>query len=318
MKRTLRIGTRGSALALAQTGTVAQALEQAGATVEIVTVSTPGDRSSAPIPEIGIGVFTSALRDALAAGEIDVAVHSYKDLPTAPDPRLSLAAVPRREDPRDALCARDGLTLGELPAGAVIGTGSPRRTAQLNALGLGWEIKPIRGNVDTRLKKVVDGELDAVVLARAGLARLGRLDAITESLDPLQMLPAPAQGALAVECRVADVDTEHLLRATLDDQASRAAVTAERAMLAALEAGCSAPIGALADVVEDLDADGRVVERLSLRGVAATPQNDLLRASAIGEMTAAEQLGKALAAELLDLGAAALSGPRGVNEMGSA
>ncbi|MCK2236726.1 MULTISPECIES: hydroxymethylbilane synthase [unclassified Crossiella] len=318
MKRTLRIGTRGSALALAQTGTVAQALEQAGATVEIVTVSTPGDRSSAPIPEIGIGVFTSALRDALAAGEIDVAVHSYKDLPTAPDPRLSLAAVPRREDPRDALCARDGLTLGELPAGAVIGTGSPRRTAQLNALGLGWEIKPIRGNVDTRLKKVVNGELDAVVLARAGLARLGRLDAITESLDPLQMLPAPAQGALAVECRVADVDTEHLLRATLDDQASRAAVTAERAMLAALEAGCSAPIGALADVVEDLDEDGRVVERLSLRGVAATPQNDLLRASAIGEMTAAEQLGKALAAELLDLGAAALSGPRGVNEMGSA
>ncbi|MCO1579279.1 hydroxymethylbilane synthase [Crossiella sp. SN42] len=318
MKRTLRIGTRGSALALAQTGTIAQALEQAGATVEIVTVSTPGDQSMAPIAEIGIGVFTSALRDALAAGEVDIAVHSYKDLPTAPDPRLALAAVPRREDPRDALCARDGLTLGELPAGAVIGTGSPRRAAQLAALGLGWEVKPIRGNVDTRLKKVVNGELDAVVLARAGLARLGRLDAITESLDPLQMLPAPAQGALAVECRVDDVDTEHLLRSTLDDQASRAAVTAERAMLAALEAGCSAPIGALADVVEDLDAEGRVVERLSLRGVAATPQNELLRASAIGEMTAAEQLGRALAAELLDLGAAVLSGPKGVNGMGSA
>ncbi|MGW0516644.1 hydroxymethylbilane synthase [Crossiella sp. NPDC003009] len=318
MKRTLRIGTRGSALALAQTGTIAQALEQAGATVEIVTVSTPGDQSMAPIAEIGIGVFTSALRDALAAGEVDIAVHSYKDLPTAPDPRLALAAVPRREDPRDALCARDGLTLGELPAGAVIGTGSPRRAAQLEALGLGWEVKPIRGNVDTRLKKVVNGELDAVVLARAGLARLGRLDAITEALDPLQMLPAPAQGALAVECRVDDVDTEHLLRSTLDDQASRAAVTAERAMLAALEAGCSAPIGALADVVEDLDAEGRVVERLSLRGVAATPQNELLRASAIGEMTAAEQLGRALAAELLDLGAAVLSGPKGVNGMGSA
>ncbi|WHT19048.1 hydroxymethylbilane synthase [Crossiella sp. CA-258035] len=318
MRRTLRIGTRGSALALAQTGTIAQALEQAGATVEIVTVSTPGDQSMAPIAEIGIGVFTSALRDALAAGEVDIAVHSYKDLPTAPDPRLALAAVPRREDPRDALCARDGLTLGELPAGAVIGTGSPRRAAQLDALGLGWEVRPIRGNVDTRLKKVVNGELDAVVLARAGLARLGRLDAITESLDPLQMLPAPAQGALAVECRVDDVDTEHLLRSTLDDQASRAAVTAERAMLAALEAGCSAPIGALADVVEDLDAEGRVVERLSLRGVAATPQNELLRASAIGEMTAAEQLGRALAAELLDLGAAVLSGPKGVNGMGSA
>ncbi|MBP2476008.1 hydroxymethylbilane synthase [Crossiella equi] len=317
MKRTLRIGTRGSALALAQTGTIASALEAAGAAVEIVIVSTPGDRSSAPIAEIGIGVFTSALRDALADGEVDIAVHSYKDLPTAPDPRLVMAAVPRREDPRDALCARDGLTLGELPVGAVIGTGSPRRAAQLEALGLGWEIKPIRGNVDTRLRKVTDGELDAVVLARAGLARLGRLDAITEVLDPLQMLPAPAQGALAVECRVDDVDAEHLIRATLDDEASRAAVTAERAMLAALEAGCSAPVGALADVVEDLDAEGRVVMRLSLRGVAATPQNELLRASAIGEMTAAEQLGRELAAELLDLGAAALSAP-GSNEMGSA
>ncbi|KAA2264846.1 hydroxymethylbilane synthase [Solihabitans fulvus] len=309
MNRTLRIGTRGSALALAQTGHIAEALERAGAKVEIVTVSTPGDRSSAPIAEIGIGVFTSALRDALAAGEVDVAVHSYKDLPTAPDPRLSLAAVPLREDPRDALVARDGLVLGELPVGSTVGTGSPRRAAQLEALGLGLTVVPLRGNVDTRLRKVTDGVLDAVVLARAGLARLGRLDAITESLDPLQMLPAPAQGALAVECRVDDVDTEHLLASTLDDQASRAAVTAERAMLAALEAGCSAPVGALADVVEDLDDDGSVVLRLSLRGVAATPQNDLLRASATGDLTAAEQLGRALAAELLDLGAAVLSGP---------
>ncbi|AHI01705.1 hydroxymethylbilane synthase [Kutzneria viridogrisea] len=309
MNRTLRIGTRGSALALAQTGTVAQQLERAGARVEIVTVSTPGDRSSAPIAEIGIGVFTSALRDALAAGEVDIAVHSYKDLPTAPDPRLSMAAVPTRQDPRDALIARDGLTLGELPSGSTVGTGSPRRAAQLAALGLGLNVVPIRGNVDTRIGKVTKGELDAVVLARAGLARIGRLEVITEVLDPLQMLPAPAQGALAVECRVDDVDTEHLLRSCLDDQASRAAVTAERAMLAALEAGCSAPVGALADVVEDLDDAGRSVLRLSLRGVAATPQNDLLRASATGDLTAAEQLGRALAAELLDLGATVLSGP---------
>jgi len=314
VNRILRIGTRGSALALAQTGHVAEALEKAGAKVEIVVVSTPGDRSSAPIAEIGVGVFTSALRDALAADEIDVAVHSYKDLPTAPDPRLVLAAVPPREDPRDALVARDGLTLGELPVGSTVGTGSPRRAAQLEALGLGLTIVPLRGNVDTRIRKVTDGELDAVVLARAGIARLGRTAEITETLEPIQMLPAPAQGALAVECRVDDVDTEHLLQSTLDDSSSRAAVTAERAMLAALEAGCSAPVGALADVVEDLmedpvDGTTRVVLRLSLRGVAATPENDMLRASATGDLTAAEELGRALAAELLDLGAAVLSGP---------
>ncbi|MBB5806340.1 hydroxymethylbilane synthase [Saccharothrix ecbatanensis] len=315
MNRTLRIGTRGSALALAQTGHVADALREAGADVEIVTISTPGDRSSAPIAEIGIGVFTSALRDALANGEIDVAVHSYKDLPTAPDPRLSLAAVPPREDPRDALVARDGLTLGELPTGSKVGTGSPRRAAQLDALGLGIEVVPIRGNVDTRIRKVADGELDAVVLARAGLARLGRTAEITETLEPIQMLPAPAQGALAVECRVDDVDTEHLLQSTLDDSASRAAVAAERALLAALEAGCSAPVGALADVVEDLaeDADGstRVVLRLSLRGVMATEDGDLLRASATGDLTAAEELGRALAAELLDLSGHATASPAG-------
>jgi len=301
VNRTLRIGTRGSALALAQTGHVADALRAAGTDVEIVTVSTPGDRSSAPIAEIGIGVFTSALRDALANGEIDVAVHSYKDLPTARDPRLSLAAVPPREDPRDALVARDGLTLGELPAGARVGTGSPRRAAQLTALGLGIEVVGLRGNVDSRIRKVVDGELDAVVLARAGISRLGRTAEITETLEPIQMLPAPAQGALAVECRVDDVDVEHLLQSTLDDSASRAAVTAERAVLAELEAGCSAPVGALADVVEDLDDQGAVVLRLSLRGVVATEDGDLLRASATGDLTAAEELGRALAAELLDL-----------------
>lgn len=309
MVRTIRIGTRGSALALAQTGTIADALEKAGAKVEIITVSTPGDRSSAPIAEIGVGVFTSALRDALADGEVDVAVHSYKDLPTAPDPRLSMAAVPQRQDPRDALIARDGLTLGELPVGAKIGTGAPRRVAQLEALGLGWEMVPIRGNVDTRISMVTDGKLDAVVLARAGLARLGRLDEITETLDPIQMLPAPAQGALAIECRVDDVDVEHLLRSTVEDEYTRAAVVAERAMLAALEAGCSAPIGALADVVEDFDADDKVIFRLSLRGVAATPTGEILRASATGDLTAGEQLGRALAAELLELGAGVLSGP---------
>ncbi|MTD56728.1 hydroxymethylbilane synthase [Amycolatopsis sp. RM579] len=307
------MGTRGSALALAQTGIIAEALRQAGENVEIVKVSTPGDRSHAAIAEIGVGVFTSALREALQRKEVDVAIHSYKDLPTAPEPGIVLAAVPLREDPRDALIARDGLTLGELPQGSTVGTGSPRRMAQLRALGLGLEIVPIRGNIDTRLRKVADGELDAVVLARAGLARLGRAGEITETLDPIQMLPAPAQGALAVECRVDDVDIEHLLRSIVDDEATRAAVTAERAMLAALEAGCSAPVGALAEVVEDLDAEGSVIERVSLRGVAAAGLDgesvELIRASAVADKSDAERLGRQLAAELLDLGAGALSGP---------
>ncbi|WP_410621677.1 hydroxymethylbilane synthase [Amycolatopsis sp. cmx-8-4] len=307
------MGTRGSKLALAQTGHVADALRATGAEVEIVTVTTPGDKSMAPIPTIGVGVFTSALREALLRNEVDVIVHSYKDLPTAPEPGISLAAVPPRADPRDALIARDGLTLGELPPGATVGTGSLRRTAQLRALGLGLEIVPIRGNIDTRMRKVTDGELDAVVLARAGLARVGMVEVITETLDPIQMLPAPAQGALAVECRTADVDLEHLLAATLDDEGTRAAVTAERALLAALEAGCSSPVGALAEIVEDLDADGKVVERISLRGTAAIEGEegvvDMVRAIALADKHQAAQLGKDLAAELLDLGAGALSGP---------
>ncbi|RZQ64459.1 hydroxymethylbilane synthase [Amycolatopsis suaedae] len=304
------MGTRASKLALAQTGTVAAALEAAGATVEIVKVSTPGDRSSAPIAEIGVGVFTSALREALLSGQIDVAVHSYKDLPTAPQDGLSLAGVPQREDPRDALCARDGLTLGELPPGSRIGTGAPRRTAQLKALGLGLEIVPIRGNIDTRLGKVTSGELDAVVLARAGLSRLDKLAVVTETLDPIQMLPAPAQGALAVECRADDVDVEHLLHSTVDDPTTRAAVAAERSMLAALEAGCSAPVGALAEVVEDLDENGSVVERISLRGTAAVTSEsgavEMLRASGVADIGDAEKLGRMVADELLDLGAGAV------------
>lgn len=314
MTTVLRLGTRGSKLALAQTDYVAQRLRAAGVEVEIVPVRTSGDASVAPITEIGVGVFVSALREALASGEVDVAVHSFKDLPTEPDPKLVIAAVPLRAEPRDALVARDGLVLGALPPGSVLGTGSPRRSAQLRALGYGLEVVPIRGNVDSRIRRVVEGELDGVVVAGAGLARLGRLDEATELLDPLQMLPAPAQGALALECRADDLDTEHLLGVVLDDQGSRCAVTAERAVLAALEAGCSAPVGALADVVEDLDDAGRAVERLSLRGVAAAPDDSsgaLYRASATGEMSVAEQLGREVAAELLDLGAATLGTPPG-------
>jgi hydroxymethylbilane synthase len=298
----VRIGTRPSALARAQTELVADRLRAAGHTCELVPVSTRGDRSNAPVAELGVGVFVSALRDALVRGEVDVAVHSYKDLPTAPDRRLHLAAVPAREDPRDALVARDDKVLGELPPGARIGTGSPRRRAQLDALGLGLEVVAIRGNVDTRIGKVRSGELDGVVVAAAGLARLGRLDEAAELLDPLQMLPAPAQGALAVECRAADLELARSLTAVLDDEATRAAVVAERAVLATLEAGCSAPLGALADVVSDLDDDGRPVDRISLRAVVGTTDGGLLRASVTGELDDAEKLGAALAAELLDMG----------------
>jgi hydroxymethylbilane synthase len=297
----LRIGTRPSALAVAQSELVAARLRAAGHPAELVTVSTHGDRSSAPIPTLGVGVFVSQLRDALAAGAVDVAVHSYKDLPTAPDGRLTLAAVPSREDPRDALVARDGKVLGELPAGATVGTGSPRRIAQLEALGLGLVPVPIRGNVDTRLGKVAAGELDAVVVAAAGLRRLGRIDEATELLDPLQMLPAPAQGALAVECRADDPGLAAMLASVLDDEYTRVAVAAERAVLATLEAGCSAPVGALADVVSDLTDDGRIVDRVLLRAVVGTADGALVRASATGDLDEVEKLGAALAAELLDL-----------------
>jgi hydroxymethylbilane synthase len=299
---TLRIGTRPSALAVAQSGQVAERLRAAGHPAELVHISTSGDRSAAPVAELGVGVFVSALRDALARGEVDVAVHSYKDLPTAPDTRLHLAAVPLREDPRDALVARDGMVLGELPPGARVGTGSPRRRAQLDALGLGLEVVAIRGNVDTRIGKVRSGELDGVVVAAAGLHRLGRIAEATELLDPLQMLPAPAQGALAVECRAADLELARALAAALDDESTRAAVTAERAVLAGLEAGCSAPVGALADVVSDLDDEGHALDRVSLRAVVGTTDGGLLRASVTGDMDDAEKLGAALAAELLDMG----------------
>jgi len=296
----LRIGTRRSALATAQAGVVADRLRAAGHDSELIEISTTGDRSAAPVAELGVGVFVSAVRDALAGGELDMAVHSYKDLPSAPDPRLLLAAVPPRCDPRDALVARDAKVLGELPVGARVGTGSPRRRAQLDALGLGLDVVALRGNLDTRIGKVRSGELDAVVVAAAGLRRLGRIDEATELLDPLQMVPAPAQGALAIECRIDDSDLARALAAALDDELTRAAVTAERAVLAGLEAGCSAPVGALADVVSDWD-EGRAVDRLSLRAVVGVGGGALLRASITGDMDDAEKLGTALAAELLDM-----------------
>ncbi|CAM3386634.1 hydroxymethylbilane synthase [Mycobacterium frederiksbergense] len=299
----IRIGTRGSLLATTQAGFIRDALIANGHPAELVIVATAGDQSSAPIAEIGVGVFTAALREAVVGGVVDMAVHSYKDLPTASDPRFDIAAIPPREDARDALVARDGMVLGELPAGSTIGTSSPRRAAQLRALGLGLEIRPLRGNLDTRLNRVSSGDLDGVVVARAGLARIGRLDAVTESLEPVQMLPAPAQGALAVECRAGDSELVAVL-AELDDADTRAAVTAERALLAELEAGCSAPVGAIAEVVESIDEDGRVFEELSLRAcVAALDGSDVIRASGIGTPERARELGLSVAAELFELGA---------------
>ena len=304
----IRIGTRGSLLATTQAGAIRDALNAKGHAAELVTISTEGDRSAEPIATIGVGVFTAALREAIRDGIVDMAVHSYKDLPTAPDSRFVIAAVPPREDPRDALVARDGLVLGELPAGSVIGTSSPRRAAQLRALGLGLEIRPLRGNLDTRLNRVSSGDLDGIVVARAGLARIGRLGDVTETLEPAQMLPAPGQGALAVECRSGDTKLAALL-AELDDADTRAAVTAERVLLAELEAGCSAPVGAIAEVVESIDEDGHVFEELSLRGCVATVDgSDVIRASGLGTPARAAELGRSVAAELFELGARELMG----------
>jgi hydroxymethylbilane synthase len=300
----LRVGTRASKLARTQAGHVADALAEAlGREAVLVDVSTQGDVTSAPLASFGgVGVFVNALRDALLAGTVDVAVHSLKDLPTSDHPDIALAGIPVREDPRDVVVARDGLTLGELPPGSRVGTGSPRRAAQLHALGLGFEVAGIRGNVDTRIRKVAEGEYDAVVLARAGVSRLGRLDEVTEVLDPLQMLPAPGQGALAVECRRSDDGLVDDVRRALDDPRTRAAVTAERAVLATLEAGCSAPVGALAEVAEGDDG-----EELWIRAVALTPDGGVaVRRSATGGPGEAEELGRRLADEMLDDGAATL------------
>lgn len=303
-QQALRLGTRASQLATTQSRLVADLIEQAtGRAVELVEVATKGDVTPGPLAQLGgTGVFVSALRDALLAGEVDLAVHSLKDLPTADTEGIALAAVPVREDPRDVVVARDGLTLGELPQGARVGTGSPRRVAQLAALGLGVSLEGIRGNVDTRIGKVRSGEYDAVVLARAGLARLGRLDEVTEVIDPLQVLPAPGQGALAVECRSDDTELVVLLREALEDPHTRAAVTAERVVLADLEAGCAAPVGALAEVVEGEEGD-----ELWIRAVALSPDGSLsVRKSISGDPADPATLAHALAADMVADGASRL------------
>jgi hydroxymethylbilane synthase len=285
-------------MAIAQSRQVADMItERTGRQVEIVGVTTLGDVSRAQLTQIGgTGVFVSALREALLGGEVDLAVHSLKDLPTGLAAGIALAAVPPRDDPRDALAARDGAKLADLPPGARIGTGSPRRAAQLLALRADLRCVPIRGNAGTRLGRVGDGELEAVVLAYAGLARIGYLSAITQVFEPDEMLPAPGQGALAVECRESDPELAALLEA-VTDQASMAAVTAERSLLEALEAGCSAPIGAYAAGTEQL--------RMRV-AVMSTDGRRVLRAHGSAPGADAWQLGRDLAAELLRSGASDL------------
>lgn len=259
----MMLGTRASALATTQARWVAGQLRARHEDIDIVTVSTEGDRSSAPLTQIGgTGVFASAIRTALRRREIDLAVHSLKDLPVAAEPGLQLAAIPPREDPRDVVISAHGRHLDDLPPGATVGTGSPRRAGQLALLAGHLRVVDIRGNVDTRIGKVRSGELDAVVLAAAGVRRLGRAGEVTHVLDLEQMLPAPGQGALAVECRSADGhgdaaqgevdDRTQAACAALDDAVTRDCVSAERSMLAHLEAGCTAPVGAFAE----LDPEG--------------------------------------------------------------
>ena len=238
----LRLGTRGSTLAVTQSTHVAEALRALGHEVELIKITTRGDKMRGSLTTIaGIGVFAAELRSALLRGECDFAVHSLKDLPVEPTPGLVIAAIPEREDPRDALCAKDDLRLANLPFGSRVGTGSPRRVAQLRGIRPDLEFIDIRGNIETRLSRVAPGDLDAVVLAAAGLNRLGLQGRISELLD---ILPSPGQGALALECRHGDAEIRQALSA-LDHSDTRMAVTAERALLRALGGGCAAPIGAL-------------------------------------------------------------------------
>lgn len=313
MNDVIRIGTRASALAMAQTTQIAERIGKAAkADIELVQVTTAGDTSRASLATIGgTGVFAAALREALLRGECDLVVHSLKDLPTAEHPGLRLGAVPKRADARDALCARDGLTLATLPEGARVGTGSPRRIAQLRAARPDVTAVDIRGNVDTRLGKVESGELDAVILAAAGLGRLGRADAATELLALDEWPTAPGQGALAIEVRRERGDRE-LERAleSIDHGMTRATVLGERLVLAGLEAGCTAPVGVTSFVDDELlfltasvySADG--TRRLT-SSHAATPDSR----SAADLADAARDVADRVVAELLGNGAAELAPP---------
>ncbi len=302
---TFKIGTRGSKLATTQAGHMRDALIAAGFDAELHIVTTAGDVNMAPVERIGVGVFTQALREALEARECDIAVHSFKDLPTAPDERF-LLVVPPRADAREALIARDGLTLDTLPEGAKVGTSAPRRISQLKARRPDLDIRPLRGNIETRMGKVTSGELDAVVLAYAGLVRTGLQDRATQVFEPSELLPAPAQGALAVECRIDDENAVAALQRLIDPDTSVAAF-AERALLNQLEAGCTAPVAAHAELFDNqltltagvfaLDGSRQLTTNQSVQ----VPDTGLADATPV-----VDALGRELANELLRDGAADL------------
>lgn len=287
----LRVGSRASLLARTQTEWIASRL---GDDVALVWVKSEGDQDAVtPLAAMGgRGVFTAALHRALLDDRCDAAVHSMKDLPVADEPGIALGAVPVREDPRDALLSRDGRPLAALRHGAVVATGSPRRAAQLRRARPDLEVVGLRGNVDTRLARLKEGRFDAMVLACAGLARLGLEHEITERIDPAVMLPAPAQGALALTIRRGDARAEARVNRVADVCAA-AEATAERAVLHALEAGCHAPVGALARV-----ADGRLrltVRVLSLDGAQCLEEQDeggLAEAAVVGERAAGRLLAR--------------------------
>jgi hydroxymethylbilane synthase len=292
---TLRIGTRGSRLALIQANLVREKLLEAepGLDCSLVEITTQGDtdQQSSLASGTATGWFTSAIQQALLDGQVDVAVHSYKDLPTRRPPGLVIAAVPARDDPRDALVSRSRRPLRSLPAGSIVGTSSTRREAQLREMHPGLDIRPIRGNVETRLRKVDEGDYDATVLALAGLRRLGLESRATEVFGVYDMLPAPAQGALAVECREDDRATRELL-VRIHDRVIGQAVSAERAFLSALEAGCTFPAAAYAE---------HFGSTLKLHGLIAS-NGQIVRSKVTGPVETAAGLGRELAAELLAAG----------------
>jgi hydroxymethylbilane synthase len=297
MSERLKLGARGSALSLAQATFVQRELGGEG-TIELVTVRTTGDRLSAENKPIGWkGDFTKELDEALLDGRIDFAVHSLKDVPSELPQGLVLAAVPPREDPRDVLISRPRRTFAELPRGARVGTSSPRRGAQVRAARPDLEILEARGNVDTRIRRLAEGRFDAIVLARAGLARLGRLEEIVEVFDESVLLPAVAQGAIGIVARGDDAATGAVVR-RLDHPGSHAEVLAERAFLGTLQAGCRAPVAGRAR------GNGGT---LSLSGaVFSSDGKRILRGSRQGTTAEAESVGRSLALELLQRGASAL------------
>lgn len=294
----IRIGTRGSKLALWQANWVAGQLRTHGHEVHLEIIATQGDISTQPLSLVGgQGLFTKEIQRELLAGRVDVAVHSLKDLPTQPIPSLCLAAVPPRETTADVLVSRSGQSFETLPAGSRIGTGSSRRAAQLRSWRGDVDVLDIRGNVDTRLAKLAAGDYDAIVLAAAGLTRLGLKDRITQVLPIERMLPAIGQGALGLECREEDTATRQAL-AEMNDPASMAEVTAERALLLALLAGCLAPVAARATVTGD--SLTLVAKVLSLDG------GQVISASTSGPASKAAAIGTQLASDMSAQGAAAL------------